>query len=292
MTFHQLKVFAAVAEYKSVTLAAQKLHMTQPAVSIQLKQLESHYGISLFEIISKKVHLTEGGKKVLAAYIKIAEYFKHLDIEISQLKGFAKGELKIAIVSTAKYFIPKILGEFHQKYPQVEIKLVVSNREEIIKRLKENLDDLVVLSQLPKKMSITAEKFLEDSLVVPAPLTHPMAKRKNISFKELAQEPFIIREPGSGTRMVMERLFEKYHITPNLIMELGSSSAVKQAVMAGFGLSIISKMSIEQEISLKKLALLDIKHFPVKHSWYLVYAKGKKLSLTAVNFLKFLKLIA
>jgi DNA-binding transcriptional LysR family regulator len=290
MTLHQLKVFATVAELKSVTLASQKLHMSQPAVSIQLKQLEFQYGLPLIEIIGKKVHLTEAGKKVHAAYLATSECLRNLDTEISELKGFIKGELKIAVVSTAKYFIPQLLGDFHHKYPHVEIKLVVSNREEVIKRLKENKDDLVVLSQLPKKMNIMAHQFLEDFLVVPATLNHPLLKRKNLSFKELASETFINREPGSGTRMVMEKLFEKYQINPKIIMELGSSTAVTQAVIAGFGLSIISKMSIEQELLLKKLALLDIKNFPIKHPWYLVYAKSKKLSLTAINFLRFLEL--
>lgn len=290
MTLHQLKVFASVVELKSVTLASQKLHMTQPAVSIQLKQLESHYGLPLIEIIGKRVHVTTAGKKVYASYISAAETFSSLEAEISQLKGFVKGELKIAVVSTAKYFIPKLLGNFHKKYPHVDIKLIVSNREKIIQRLQENKDDLVVLSQLPKNMNITAHQFLEDSLVIPAPPEHPLIKRKNISFKDLATEPFITRETGSGTRMVMEKLFEKYHINPKIIMELGSSTSVTQAVIAGFGLSIISKMSIEQELVLKKLALLDIKNFPVKHPWYLVYSKGKKISLTAMNFLKFLEL--
>lgn len=290
MTIHQLKVFATVVELKSVTLASQKLHMTQPAVSIQLKQLESKYGLPLIEIIGKKVHITHAGNKVYATYLSIAQSLNSLEMEISQLKGFIKGELKIAVVSTAKYFIPKLLGDFHKKYPHVEIKLVVSNREEIIQRLFENKDDLIVLSQLPQNINIKAHKFLEDSLVIPAPLNHALCKQKNLTFKDLALEPFIVREPGSGTRMMMEKLFEKYNINPNIIMELGSSTAVTQAVIAGFGLSIISKMSIEHELALKKLTLLKIKNFPVKHPWYLVYSKGKKLSLTAINFLKFLEL--
>ncbi len=292
MTLHQLKIFAAVAENKSVTVASQKLHMSQPAVSIQLKQLESHYGLTLFEVIGKKIHLTEAGRKVHAAYLKTAECLKNLDSEISQLKGFLKGELKIAVVSTAKYFIPRLLGEFHDKYPHVEIKLTVNNREEVIKRLQQNIDDVVILSQLPKKINIMKYQFLEDSLVIAAPLNHHLAKSKKVSFKELASESFIMREAGSGTRMVMEKLLDKYKINPKIAMELGSSTAVTQAIIAGFGLSIISKMSIEQELNLKKLALLDIINFPLKHPWYIVYSKQKKLSLTAVNFLKFLNVLS
>ncbi len=288
MTLHQLKVFAAVAKYKSITVASQHLHMTQPAVSIQVKQLESHYDLALIEVIGKRVHLTEAGERVRQAYQQIAASLSHLEMEISQLRGCLSGKLSIAVVSTAKYFIPALLGEFHRQYPQVDIQLKVTNREEVIKRLQDNLDDVVVLSQLPKKISIIAKELLEDALVIPAPPDHPLAKKQDLSLKQLLSEPFIIREVGSGTRMVMERWFKKYHFSPRVIMELGSSSAIKQAIMAGIGLSMISKMSIEQELALKKLIVLDIKNFPVKHPWYVVYPKGKILTPVASNFLKFL----
>lgn len=288
MNFHRLNVFAAVAELKSITAASKKLHMTQPAVSIQVRQLEEYYGLPLIEIIGKKIHLTEAGKKIHSAYHKIAENIELLNMEVSQLKGDLKGTLRIAVVSTAKYFIPKILGEFNRDYPHIDIQLKVANRQEIVDRLEKNLDDLVILSQVPKKMPIVAEQFLEDSLVIVAPPGHLLTKKKKIDIKTLANEHFIIRESGSGTRMVMERLLRKYHLHPNIIMELGSSSAIKQAVMAGFGISMVSHMSIQNELALKKLFILDIKHFPVKHPWYVVYSKGKVLSPATKNFLRLL----
>jgi DNA-binding transcriptional LysR family regulator len=289
MNLHRLKVFAAVAEHKGITAASKKLHMTQPAVSIQLKQLEAHYELPLIEIIGKKVYLTEVGKKIHQGYLNIAKEIAHLDMEISELKGSLRGNLSIAVVSTAKYFIPKILGEFNRKHPHISIQLKVANRQEIIERLEKNLDDLVILSQLPTKMPIIAEPFLEDALVIAAEPNHTLAKKHHIDIKKLTHEKFIARESGSGTRMVMERLFQKHHLHPQIIMELGSNSAIKQSVMAGFGISIFSKMSIEQELILKKLVVLDIKNFPVKHPWYIVYSKGKLLSPPVKNFLHFIK---
>ena len=289
MTLHQLKVFAAVVKYSGITAAAKKLHMSQPAVSIQVKQLEQHFGLPLLEVIGKKIYLTEAGGKLHRAYEDIYARLANLEMEFSQIQGALKGKLNVAVVSTAKYFIPNLLGKFHQQYPHVEIQLKVTNREQIIERLRNNLDDLVIMSQLPEKLPVVAEPFLEDALVIPAPLNHSLAKKRNVLLKELETEPFIIREPGSGTRMVMEKLFVKRRFKPQVVMELGSGSAIKQAIMAGFGLSIVSQMSLVQEIALKKLVILDIKDFPVKHFWYAVYPKGKILSPTATNFFKLLK---
>ncbi len=288
MTLHRLKVFSAVAEHKSITGAAKKLHMTQPAVSIQLKQLEEHYGLALINIIGKKIYLTEAGKKVYERYKKVAQELENLNTDIAQLKGAIQGKLQIAVVSTAKYFIPALLGTFHKRHPGVDVQLVVANRQDVIKRLENNEDDMVILSQLPKNIGIIGQPFLEDTLVIAAPPDHPLAAKKSIDIKLLEKEPFIVRETGSGTRMAMEKIFQKHHLHPNIIMELGSSSAIKQAVMAGFGISMLSKMSLEQELASKKLAILNIKHFPVKHPWYIVYLKDKKLSPLAKNFIEFL----
>ncbi|MDX2165220.1 MAG: LysR family transcriptional regulator [Gammaproteobacteria bacterium] len=288
MTLHRLKVFSAVTEYKSITAAAKKLHMTQPAVSIQLKQLEEHYGISLINIIGKKIYLTEAGKKVYDSYKKVSHELDNLKSDIADLKGSLQGKLQVAVVSTAKYFIPALLGAFHKNHPKIDVQLVVANRQEIIHRLEQNQDDMVILSQLPKKIAIIGQPFLEDSLVIAASPDHPLALKKIVDLKLLEKEHFIVREAGSGTRMAMEKFFHKHHINPHITMELGSSSSIKQAVMAGFGISMLSKMSLKQELALKKLSILNIKHFPVKHPWYIVYLKDKKLSPVAKNFIEFL----
>lgn len=288
MTLHRLKVFSAVTEYKSITAAAKKLHMTQPAVSIQLKQLEEHYGISLINIIGKKIYLTEAGKKVYDSYKKVSYELDNLKSDIADLKGAVHGKLQVAVVSTAKYFIPALLGAFHKNHPKIDIQLVVANRQEIIHRLEKNQDDMVILSQLPKKIPIIGQPFLEDSLVIAASPDHPLALKKIVDLKLLEKEHFIVREAGSGTRMAMEKFFHKHDMNPRITMELGSSSAIKQAVMAGFGISMLSKMSLQQELALKKLSILNVKHFPVKHPWYIVYLKDKKLSPVAKNFIEFL----
>ncbi len=288
LTLHQLKIFTAVVEHRGITAAAQKLHMTQPAVSIQVKQLEDYYGMALLEIIGKKVHCTEMGKMLYKIAKETEERLSDLEMEFSHMQDCLKGRLSVAVVSTAKYFMPGLLGKFHRQYPHVEISLKVTNRGEVLERLQNNSDDLVIMSQLPEKMPIVAQKIYEDELVIPAVPEHPLAKKKKISLNELKNEPVIIREVGSGTRMVMEHLFRKKRLKPNIVMELGSSSAIKQAVIAGFGLSILSKMSLEQELFLKKLVVLDIQGFPLRHYWYAVHLKGKRLSPIVMNFLELL----
>lgn len=288
LTLHQLKIFAAVVEYNGITAAAHKLYMSQPAISIQVKQLEDYYGISLIEVVGKKIHLTEMGKRLYETAKEIDDRLGALEMEFAQMQDCLKGRFSVAVVSTAKYFMPRLLGEFHRQYPHIEISLKVTNRGEVLERLQNNRDDLVIMSQLPEKIPIVAEKFLDDELVIPAPPDHPLVKKKNIALSELKNEPFILREPGSGTRIVMEQLFKKNRLKPAIIMELGSGSAIKQAVIAGFGFSVLSKMSLEQELILKKLMILDIRGFPVRHAWYAVHLKGKKLSPIAAKFLDLL----
>jgi DNA-binding transcriptional LysR family regulator len=286
--FHQLTIFATVVDTQGITAAAKKLCMTQPAVSIQMKQLEAHYGLKLIEVIGKKIYVTAAGHKLYQTYQRVKHELSNLDMEFSELQGGLKGSLDLSIVSTAKYFIPQFLGKFHQLYPHINIRLRVMNRNEIIKRLENNLDDMVIMSQPSNSLPIVKEVLLEDELVICAPYNHPLTKRNRVSLHELESEPFIIRELGSGTRMVMERLFHQYQIKPNVVMEFGSSSAIKQTIIAGFGLSCLSKMSIQAELSLKQLAILNIKELPIKHPWYLVMLKGKSISPAAKSFLDFL----
>jgi DNA-binding transcriptional LysR family regulator len=288
MTLHQLKTFIAVAEHGGLTAAAEKLHMTQPAVSIQVKLLEDYYGLPLLEVVGKKVYLTDVGRMLYQTAKATLAQLAELETEFSHIQGGMKGRLSVSVVSTAKYFVPHLLGQFHREYPDVEICLNVTNRAIVLERLQNNSDDLVILSQLPEKLPIIAEQFLEDELVIPAPPDHPFAKQHGIELSALKNEPFIIRERGSGTRMVMEQVFKKHHLNPRVVMEFGSSSAIKQAVIAGFGLSFLSKMSIENELLLNKLVILDIQKFPVRHYWYAVYLKGKKLTPIAKKFLQLL----
>jgi DNA-binding transcriptional LysR family regulator len=286
VTLNQLDVFAEVARHSSVTKAANALHRTQPAISIQLKELEQRCGFKLFDVIGKKVFLTAAGDKLLticdSIQKKINEIPNLLNINAKELFGV----FKISIVSTAQYFIPTLLGHFHQQHPNVEIKLTVTNRDTALERLQNNQDDLVILSQLPHLIKITAQPILDDHLVMIAPFKHHLAKGKKTKWREIANENFIAREAGSGTRMVMEKIFSQHKIVPKVSFELGSGEAVKQAVMSGMGISLVSKNSIEQELKLKKLAILDIQGLPTKHTWYAVYPKGKSLSPITQKFLE------
>jgi DNA-binding transcriptional LysR family regulator len=199
-----------------------------------------------------------------------------------------KGSFNITIVSTAQYFIPKLLGDFRHKNPEVDIKLTVTNRANALLRLKNNVDDLVILSKLPEDLQIHAQAILDDQLVLIAAKDHPLAAREKLKLSDLTNEPYLIREPGSGTRMAMEKTFKKHKFEPKIVMELGSSEAIKQAVMANMGVSLVSKMSLEQELKLKKMVILQVQNFPVKHTWYAVHLAQKTLSPIAEEFLKFI----
>jgi DNA-binding transcriptional LysR family regulator len=288
ITLNQLAIFAEVVRQQSLTKAAKILHRTQPAISIQLKELEKRYGVKLIDIIAKKVCLTPAGSELWEAYQAIDQQLSAIANKLSKRSGTLQGIFKIAIVSTAQYFIPKLLGDFRHKHPEVEIKLTVTNRANALLRLQNNLDDLVILSQLPNDLKIHAQAVLDDQLVLIAATEHALAKRKNLQLRELKNEHYLIREPGSGTKMAMEKIFKKQKFQPQIVMELGSGEAIKQAVMVNMGISLVSKMSLEQELKLKKLVILNVQNFPVKHTWYAVHLAQKTLGSIAEEFLKFI----
>jgi DNA-binding transcriptional LysR family regulator len=286
VTLNQLVIFAEVVRQRSITKAAKMLHRTQPAISIQIKELEKRYGVKLIDIIGKKVCLTQAGSELWEAYQNIDQQMSAIAIKLSKRGGTLKGIFNITIVSTAQYFIPKLLGDFRHKYPEVDIKLTVTNRANALLRLQNNLDDLVILSQLPKELKIHSQAVLDDQLVLIAATENSLATRKKLKLSDLDNEHYLIREQGSGTRMAMEKIFKKQKFQPKIVMELGSGEAIKQAVMANMGVSLVSKMSLDQELKLKKLAILNVQNFPVKHTWYAVHLAQKTLSPIAEEFLK------
>lgn len=286
-TLHQLDVFAEVAKQKSMTKAAEKLFMSQPAVSIQVKKLQDHFGTNLFEVISKELFLTEAGKELYEAQKNIRKEINNLEMALSEIKGMLKGTLNVAVVSTAKYFMPYILGAYRSKYEKIKISLKVTNRNEVKELLRDNLCDLAVFSELPDELDIEAVEFLSNPLLMASAPDHPLADKKNLNFNDLEEYPFLIRESGSGTRIVMQRLFDHYNIEPDIVMELGNNEAVKQAIMAGIGISLISKYSLTLEESVGKISVLDVKGLPYINQWKLVYRKGKRLSPAAQNFIDF-----
>lgn len=288
LTLRQLKVFEAAARHLNYTRAAEELHMTQPAVSMQVKQLEQSLGVGLFEQLGKRLHLTEAGREVLAYARAVTQQLDELEGVLNRLKGLSGGRLKISVATTANYFVPALLGAFLRRYPDVTVTLDVTNRETLLEQLAENAVDLVIMGQPPAEADVAAEPFLDNPLVVVAPPDHALASKKRIPLTRLQEETFLVREPGSGTRSAMERFFAEHGIRIKTGMEVGSNEAIKQGVQAGLGLGLLSRATIEQELALKRLVVLDVEGFPIMRHWYVVHRRGKRLTPAAAAFKDFL----
>ncbi len=287
-TLHQLKVFEAAARNGSFTRAAEELFLTQPTVSMQVKQLTKAVGLPLFEQVGKRLYLTQAGQELFATCREIFERISQFEMTVADLKGMKQGKLRLAVITTAKYFVPRLLGPFCQLYPGIDIALQVTNHSGIVERLKENLDDLYIMSQLPEHLDITCQPFLENPLIVLAPINHPLAKEKKISIQRLSEEPFILREPGSGTRTAVQKLFDEHSVTLKVKLELGSNEAIKQAIAGGLGISVLSRHTISTEGYPSQLAILDVEYFPIRRYWYMVYPAGKQLSVVARTYFDYL----
>jgi len=288
LTLQQLKLFESVVRNGSFTRAAEEMHLTQPAVSIQVKRLEEQAGIPLLEQVGRKIFPTAAGKRMLAAAEDLLARLEQLDDELEALKGEVRGPLQLSVVTTGKYFMPHLLGHFLQQHPGVEPHLKFTNRARVMERLMNNQDDFVVMGQVPDEQRLVVYPFLENILGFVAPADHPLAKRRNLSLDEVLKERYISREPGSGTRAVVERLAEAHNLKLEPYMELGSSEAIKQAVLAGIGVGVLSLHAVHLEEAAGKLAILDVKGFPIRRRWYAVHLKGKRLSLVARAFLDFI----
>lgn len=291
-TLHQFKVFEATARHGSFTRAAEELFLTQPTVSMQVKQLTKAVGLPLFEQVGKKLYLTDAGRELFSTCQDIFSRLDQLEMRVADMKGMKQGQLRLAVITTAKYFVPRLLGPFCQIYPGIDVSLIVTNHEQVIERLSDNQDDLYIMSQLPEHMDIEAYPFLDNPLVVIAPNSHPLAGKKNIPISELVGEHFIMREPGSGTRRSVQKLFDQEGISVKVRLELGSNEAIKQAIAGGLGLSVLSRHTLTPESSNSELTVLDVQGFPIHRNWYAVYLSGKQLSVVASTFLDYLKVEA
>jgi DNA-binding transcriptional LysR family regulator len=287
-TLRQLKVFEAVARNLSFTRAAEELYTTQPTVSIQLKQLTDIVGQPLLEQIGKRIYLTETGRALLKVCRDIFDGLDRFEMLVSDMNGVKAGKLHLAIISTAKYFVPRLLGLFCQRYPGIDVALKVTNRERVLQRMADNMDDLYVLGQPPEHMDVEFESFMENPLVVLADRNHPLANQKNIAPERLEQEQFLMREQGSGTRLATEQFFSERGLKLKVKMEIGSNEAIKQAVAGGLGITVLSAHTLALERSIDELVILDVQGFPIQRYWYLAYPKDKQLSVVARAFLEFL----
>lgn len=288
-TLHQLRVFEATARHGSFTRAAEELFLTQPTVSMQVKQLTKAIGLPLFEQVGKRLYLTDAGRELYSTCQEIFTKLEQLDMTVADLKGMKQGNLKLAVITTTKYFVPRLLGPFCQRYPGVDVSLIVTNHERVIERIADNQDDLYVVSQLPENIDVEAHPFLDNPLVVLAPRNHPLAHERNISVQRLVEEPFIMREPGSGTRRAVQQLFDKHRVTAKVRLELGSNEAIKQAILGGLGISVLSSHTLTPEGKNGELIILDVQGFPIHRQWYLVHLSGKQLSVVAQTFLEYLQ---
>ncbi|WP_277866263.1 LysR family transcriptional regulator [Candidatus Synechococcus calcipolaris] len=283
-TLHQLKVFEVTARHGSFTRAAEELFLTQPTVSIQMKQLTRAVGLPLFEQVGKRLFLTEAGKELLATCQDIFERLDRFDMAVANLKGLKQGHLRLCVITTAKYVIPRLLGPFCRQYPGIDVALTVTNHEQVVERLRGNLDDLYIPSYPPEHLDIQCHPFLDNPLVVVAPSQHPLSDRQRISIQELDGEPFIVRELGSGTRQAVEQLFATHGISMNIRLELGSNESIKQAIAGGLGISVLSHHCLALDRESSQLKILDVEHFPIERHWHLVYPSGKQLSVVAQAF--------
>jgi DNA-binding transcriptional LysR family regulator len=283
-TLNQFRIFDAVVRHMSFARAAEELHLTSPALSIQVRQLAEVVGQPLYEQVGKKLHLTPAGRMVADASRDLISRLQLLKHDLDALQGLEKGSLKLAILASAKYFVPRLLGEFCSAHPGIEAALFVGNREELIERMARNLDDLYVLGQPPANLNVEAEDFADNLLVVVARPDHPLVHKRGVAPKEIEAEPFILREPGSGIRLATEKFFSSHGIALKGRMELGSNEAIKQSVIGGLGLTILTQAAVATEVERGELATLDVKGFPLVRRWYVAHPTGKRLPKVAEAF--------
>ncbi|MEM8561716.1 MAG: LysR family transcriptional regulator [Pseudomonadota bacterium] len=287
-TLRQLEILLAVEEQGGVSKAAEYLHLTQPTVSMQMKKLSEAVGLPLFEQRDGKKVYTDAGLALARTAREVLENFADLDMQLSNLRGLKAGTLRLAVVSTSKYFIPHLLGSFCNRYPDVDIHFKVNNRETIIQRLEQGLDDLYVFSHPPDDIDIEVSDFLPNPLVVIAPEEHPLTTQKRVELSDLTQYPFLMREKGSGTRYAIENHLRRHGIALNVRMTIESNEAIKHAVMSGLGISILSAhtMTFGGRTGLTEVR---VKEMPIESQWFIVRPRQKRLSMIADTFQHYLR---
>ena len=284
LTFRQLRLFLALADTGSVSAAARALHVTQPTASMQLKEITQSIGMPVYEVVGKRVFLTEAGRELAETARAIAGEWEALRQKFDAMRGLTRGRLRVALVNTAQYFMPRLLGGFCQQHPEIDISLQVLNRDGVVARLRDNLDDLYIMSMPPADIELDDDVFMPNPLLLVAASTHPLAKKRKLPLEKLATDRFILRESGSGTRMATEQLFAGQRFRPNLRMELGSNEAIRQAVAAGLGVAVLPRHALESGQGNDEVVALDVQGFPLHSQWHVVSPKGKRLSPIASVF--------
>lgn len=286
-SLRQLQVFEAVARLLSYTRAAEEMHLSQPTVSMQIKKLESDIGLPLTEQIGKKVSLTEAGTALYQTARDILGTLGRFEMQIDDQKGLRTGHLHIAVVTTANYFAPRLLGKFCQAYPGINVSLEVTNREHILDRMLHNIDDLYLIGKPPKSSELEFLPYLANPMVVVAPANHTLARKKAIPLSDIADENFIMREKGSGTRIAVEQKFADAGLRLKVAMELGSNESIKQGITGGLGMAVLSLHTLTSG-DMNELTVLDVQGFPISWQWFIGHPRGKRLSIIARTFIEFM----
>ena len=284
ITFRQLRLFLALAETGSVSGAAKLMHVTQPTASMQLKDITESVGLPLYEVVSKKIYLTDMGKELATTARAIAQSWDSFEQNADAVKGLSRGKLKVAVVSTAKYFMPRLVGSFCQKYPEIDVSLEILNRDGVVQRLRDNMDDIYIMSKPPSDLDLSDEAFMPNPIVVVASTMDPLVKRVAVPLNELSKKRFILREKGSGTRMAGDQFFSKKKFRADVRLELGSNEALKESVAGGLGLGLVSKHALHGLMKEHGVGIVDVEGFPLPSAWHIVHPASKKLSPLALAF--------
>lgn len=288
ITLRQLRIFDSVARHLSFSRAAEELHLTQPAVSMQIKQIEQFAGQPLLELLGKKIFLTEAGRALLGHARAVMQEMEEAQQSLAALQGVNQGTLNVTLISTAKYFAPEFIAKFCGLYPGVKLKLAVNNRARLLQRLVDNEIDIAIMGHPPQGLDIAAEPFSQNPHAIIASPHHPLARKRRIPLKALSKENFLVREPGSGTRALMERVFRDHGMSVNATMEISSDETIKQAAIAGMGIGFLSLHTVELELQTGRLIMLDVAEMPVMRKWFIVHNREKRLSPVARAFREFL----
>lgn len=284
----QLSVFEAVARLGSFTRAGEELYMAQPTVSVQIKKLTETIGLPVLEQVGKNIRLTPVGRELQAMCGEIFSAMGRFEQKVADMRGMHTGELHIAVSTVAKYFASRCVAEFLKVHPGIDAKLYVGHRQALMNRLSGNTDDLYLMMSPPSNDEVVSIRLMSNPIMVFAHADHPLAEGKDIPFARLATEPMLMREPGSGTRLTVDRLFREHNVAPNIRMELTSDEAIRETMRCGLGVSILSRDAIGVDLG-PGLTTLDVEGFPVESHWHLLYPVGKQLSFVAQTFLEFMR---
>ncbi len=288
LTLRQLQIFVVAARHLSYARAAEELHLTPPAVSMQLKQLEDNVGLPLFERMGRGVALTDAGELLVHHALRVLGEIKDAEANLQAMLGAESGQISVGLVSTAKYYMPRLLARFAQQHPGIEVQFSVGNRESLLQKLQDNAIDLAVMGRIPTEIDAHAEPLAPHPYVLIGPADHPLRGARRFDMHELRHETFLLREEGSGSRRVAEEMFKNHLFTPQRTISMGSNETIKQAVMAGMGVALISLHTLPLELKTGEVSVLDVIGTPIERTWYVVHMNAKRLLPAGQRFREFL----